>query len=660
MNNSGDGFRLDGRILILGTAPGAVERQLSGQELTLDEAGPLRDNISTDEITPLPSLLHYGQELARESHTGTRIGNHTPMTQGVLDNSRFSVLVAGSRYGKGSSREHAPLSEYLAGVRLIIAKSFERIYRQNCDSIGLLTSTDMGLVDRLRAGETIPLDDLVMDRDPLTQDIIRAGGLLAYGQKYLHDIERVHCLQSGPMTLAQKIVARHILATSSETWDMQPGSSGFVRADIRFMHDIYTAMAADILERARGQDVSLFHPESIVMFEDHYSYAHRSPNYADRGLLPQIAHLSRAHRDFVSHHNLTDHGYLVGEEGSEGISHAMMAELYALPGQLIAGTDSHTPHCGALGCFAFGVGTTDMCNAFLTGAVRLTMAESVRIELNGKLEIGVTAKDIALALLATPAIHEGACLGRIVEFGGPAVTNMSIDERTTLTNMIAEFGGLTGLCPPDAETVRFLKERRGIEFQLEDWMQSDPGATHAVTITLDCSTVRPMLARPGDPGNGVAVSDLDSPVLIDIAYGGSCTAGKRDDFDNYHEVALWGLQHGLRVPDHVTLFLQCGTVQVREYCISKGYLETFKAIGAEILGPACGACAQCGPGVSTRTDQVTISAINRNFPGRGGPGKVWLANPATVVASALAGKICSFAALQQTKATTPTETNMHD
>lgn len=103
------------------------------------------------------------------------------------------------------------------------------------------------------------------------------------------------------------------------------------------------------------------------------------------------------------------------------------------------------------------------------------------------------------------------------------------------------------------------------------------------------------------------------------------------------------------MPDHVTLFLQCGTVQVREYCRSKGYLETFKAIGAEILGPACGACAQCGPGISTRTEQVTISAINRNFPGRGGPGNVWLANPATVVASALAGEICSFTDLQQRK-----------
>lgn len=660
MKDRAEGFHLDGRILILGTAPGAVERQLAGVDLSLAEAGPLRENISTDEITPLPALLQYGQALARESHTGTRIKDTTPLTEGVLAASGITVIVAGSRYGKGSSREHAPLSEYLAGVRLIIAESFERIYRQNCDSIGLLTSTDMGLLDRLRAGESIPLDDIVRDRDPLTQDVIRAGGLLAYGRAHLTDIAQVPPRQSGPMTLAQKIVARHVLATGDESWDMRPGTSGFVRADFRFMHDIYTAMAADILDRTQGPDVALFRPDSIVMFEDHYSYAHRSPNYVNRGLLPQIAHLSREHRAFVRRHELTDHGYLVGEDGSEGISHAMMAERYALPGQLIVGTDSHTPHCGALGCFAFGVGTTDMCNAFLTGAVRLTMAESVRVELNGTREADVTAKDVALALLAMPAIHEGACVGRIVEFAGPAVTAMSIDERTTLTNMIAEFGGLTGLCAPDAETVRFLKERRGIDFQLEEWMVSDPDAVHAETIALDCSKVRPMLARPGDPGNGVAISDLDGPVAIDIAYGGSCTAGKRDDFDNYHEVALWALQNGLSVPDSVTLYLQCGTVQVREYCMSKGYLETFKAIGAEILGPACGACAQCGPGISTQSDQVTISAINRNFPGRGGPGKVWLANPATVVASALAGEICSFADLKHRQAALASDSKMGD
>lgn len=219
---------------------------------------------------------------------------------------------------------------------------------------------------------------------------------------------------------------------------------------------------------------------------------------------------------------------------------------------------------------------------------------------------------------------------------------MSIDERATLCNMVAELGGLTGICAPDAETVRFLKERRGLDFVVEDWMCSDEGAAYADEIVLDCSKTGPMLARPGDPGNGVALKDLDAPVKVDIAYGGSCTAGKREDFDHYHAVAKWAQDRGLRVADGVKLYLQCGTLQVRDYCISQGYLETFEAIGAEMLGPACGACGQCGPGVTDHKDQVTISAINRNFAGRGGPGQVWLASPPTVVASAIAGKITSF------------------
>ena len=152
---------------------------------------------------------------------------------------------------------------------------------------------------------------------------------------------------------------------------------------------------------------------------------------------------------------------------------------------------------------------------------------------------------------------------------------------------------------------------------------------------------------PGDPGNGMAVDDLETPVQVDIAYGGSCTAGKREDFDHYYKVAKWAAGRGLKVASGVQLYLQCGTVQVRDYCIQNGYLDVFKAIGAELLGPSCGACGQCGPGVSERADQVTISAINRNFPGRGGPGTTWLASPPTVVASAIAGRIVTFEQLQK-------------
>ena len=134
---------------------------------------------------------------------------------------------------------------------------------------------------------------------------------------------------------------------------------------------------------------------------------------------------------------------------------------------------------------------------------------------------------------------------------------------------------------------------------------------------------------------------------MDIAYGGSCTAGKRDDFDRYHEVLAWAAARELKVAPHVKLYLQFGTTAVRDYCIQRGYLDAFREVGAEVLQPGCGACANCGPGSSTHADQITVSAINRNFPGRSGPGQVWLASPATVAASAIAGELTSFDELRR-------------
>src|SRR5262249_9549351 len=198
------------------------------------------------------------------------------------------------------------------------------------------------------------------------------------------------------------------------------------------------------------------------------------------------------------------HGYLAGGEGSEGISHPMMAEHYALPGQLIVGTDSHTPHIGAVGCLAFGVGTTDMANAVMTGTVRLTVPEVLRVELSGPVPRGVTAKDIVLPLLAEPSIKSGAGIGRVFEFAGSAIAELTTDERATLTNMTAELGGFTGMIAPDAETVRFLRERRGIDFTIAPWMCSGEGASYADTIRVDCAALTPMVAAPGDPGNGIA------------------------------------------------------------------------------------------------------------------------------------------------------------
>jgi 3-isopropylmalate/(R)-2-methylmalate dehydratase large subunit len=635
-------MRFNGRILILGTASDAVAKQLAGYDVSLAEAGELRTDVSTDEITPLQVMLNYDEKLAQFAHTGLVINGERPVAENALVDANIAVIVAGRRYGKGSSREHSPFAELSAGIRLVIAESFERIYRQNCDNLGIFTSTDFDLIDRIRAGEDIPIEELVSDRDPLAADILRAGGLLAYGQVKLKGAKRLADNGISPKTLAQKIISRFALNVDGLAWKMEPGTGGFVQADYRFIIEYYCPMAVHMLVKAFGHPLDLEAPDTIILFEDHLSYAHRSPTHVRLGLLDGVNALSAAHRQFADAYSLKNHGWLMGEEGSEGISHAMMIERYALPGRIVVGTDSHTPHSGALGCFAFGVGTTDMANAFMTGAIRLNMADSLLVRLEGERGTGVTAKDIALSLLALPFIRDGGGLGQIFEFVGPVIDAMSIDERATLTNMVAELGGLTGICAPDLETVRFLKERRGIEFEIEDWMHSDSDAFYAHEIVLNCSDVGPMLARPGDPGNGLSLSELENPVPVQIAYGGSCTAGKREDFDHYFEVAKWARDRQMRVADGVKLYLQCGTLDVRQYCIDQGYLDTFEAIGAELLGPACGACGQCGPGVTEEANQTVVSAINRNFAGRGGPGQVWLASPPTVVASALAGEILSF------------------
>jgi 3-isopropylmalate/(R)-2-methylmalate dehydratase large subunit len=646
---------LTGRLLFLSTDPQRVEAQLAGKDLTLEEAGPLRDDVSTDEMTPQVTCLLYDERLGREVLLGFKTGDRRPIGKDSVKGGGFSVIVAGKRYGKGSSREHSPLAHVAAGIRLLIAESFERIFRQNADNLGMFTSTDFGLIERIRRGEVISVEELVRSRDALAAALLQSGGLLRYAQQRglgvasspSGSVPLPALTSPAPQTLVEKILARHAAETSDTGRSLAAGTGGFVRADWRFAHEYYTGMIAHLLHEHFGRPAPLYDTSTILLFEDHLTFAHRSPVHVQGGLLPGVRGLSQAHQEFAAEYGIRNHGYLPSGEGSEGICHAVMAEHYVLPGQVVVGTDSHTTHSGAVGCLAFGVGSTDMANSMVTGLARLTVPETLRIELNGPVPAGVTAKDLVLHLLALPDIRGGAGLGKVFEFAGSAIDQFSIDERATLTNMAAELGGFTGIVAPDAETVRFLRDRRGVEFTIEPWMRSDEGARYADVIRIDCATIPPMVASPGDPGNGIPLASVKERAKLDIAYGGSCTAGKREDFDQYHAVLAWAAQRGLRVAPRVKLYLQFGTTAVRDYCIEQGYLEAFERVGAEMLQPSCGACAGGGPGSSTSAEQVTVSAINRNFPGRSGPGKVWLASPPTVAASAIAGELVSFDELRQ-------------
>src|SRR5690349_5343201 len=178
-------IRFPGRILFLSAKAEAIHRQLRGENLSLAECLPLRDNVSTDEITPTTIMLTYDERLARYVYLGFEAEGEMPIGVDDVKNGGFGITVAGKRYGKGSSRESSPLAEKSAGIRLIVAENFERIYRQNCDNIGIFTTTDFGVLDRIARGEAIPLEEFLAGRDALTQEVIRAGGLLQYSKTVL-------------------------------------------------------------------------------------------------------------------------------------------------------------------------------------------------------------------------------------------------------------------------------------------------------------------------------------------------------------------------------------------------------------------------------------------------------------------------------------------
>jgi 3-isopropylmalate/(R)-2-methylmalate dehydratase large subunit len=429
---------------------------------------------------------------------------------------------------------------------------------------------------------------------------------------------------------------------------VQPGDEGFVVTDIRFSHEYVTPMAAIFFEELVGADEKVYDPDSVLLFRDHLTFLGEAmtPERVKEGLLDVALELEKKQRAFAQKQGIKLYGELrLGHHGSEAICHSKILEGHAEPGMIVIGSDSHTPHAGAVGCVAFGVGTTAIFNSWITKDVRLTVPETVKVVLRGTKPDNVTAKDFMLEILRQPYVKSGQAIGKLVEYCGDAVESLSVDERATMTNMTAEVGGFTGYVAPDDRTVEYLMAYRGMtradaERRCADWA-SDPDARYCEVIEIDAARVRPMIALPGDPGNGRAIEESDR-VRVDIAYAGSCTAGKKEDMDMYARVLEEAAAQGQRVAPWVRFYIQSGSQDVKRYCEERGYLELFRRVGAIFLEPSCGACINAGPGVSKTRDEVTISAINRNFPGRSGPGQLYLANPYTVAASAIAGHITEW------------------
>lgn len=446
------------------------------------------------------------------------------------------------------------------------------------------------------------------------------------------------------MNIVEKIIARHAFVNAGTVGvvSVKPGDALFAVADVRFSHEYVTPMAASLFTQALGAEAKITEPQSVFAFRDHLTFLGKvmSPKHREMGLLEKAEGLATTQESFADRQGIKLYGENP-EGGSEAICHNAVVEDLALPGQIVIGTDSHTCMAGVLGCFAFGVGSTDMANAWYTKDIRIRVPETVKYVLKGKRRADVAAKDVMLVILASEYMKTSKGIGKVLEFAGEDLANWPMDERATLTNMAVEAGGFTGIIEPDEATLAYIVTMRGLDAEevRKGFVYSDPDAEYAAVFEIDLDEIRPMVALPGDPRNGIPIDALEDEVRIDAAYGGSCTGGKMADMDMYASVLQHALEQGKHVAPGVHLYLQFGSQKIKQYAKERGYIEIFQRAGAELIDPSCGACINAGPGASKTAETVTVSAQNRNFPGRSGPGKLYLASPYVVAASAIAGKI---------------------
>jgi 3-isopropylmalate/(R)-2-methylmalate dehydratase large subunit len=355
-----DHVKLTGRILFLTEDPELIKRQLAGEDLPWDTKNPannpkLRDDISTDEITPAHICFFFDETLGEFPYTGLKCGNEVPIKRTDVKKGGFVAAVSGKRRGKGSSREQSPYAELCAGIKVVIAENIERIYKQNCQNLGVLTSTDFGMIDKIRAGEDIPLSEFTKGEDEITKQVIEYGGLFPFNVARLQNKVNVPPIATAkrPMTLAEKIFAKHMLkdATTVGVEAVKPGDTGFARTDLRFSHEYVTPMSAIFYEHFVGKDVPVNDKSTILFFRDHLTFLDEiiSEEKKKMGLLDLAGQLKLKQEAFAKAQGIKLHGELKDRKGSEGICHSIIAETYALPGQLNVGSDSHTPHVGAVG-----------------------------------------------------------------------------------------------------------------------------------------------------------------------------------------------------------------------------------------------------------------------------------------------------------------------
>ncbi|MGH8055768.1 MAG: aconitate hydratase [Candidatus Entotheonellia bacterium] len=409
----------------------------------------------------------------------------------------------------------------------------------------------------------------------------------------------------GAYNLAQKLIASHLASG-----EMTPGAEIALHIDQTLSQD---ALGTLCYLQFEAIGVPRVRTRLSVSYVDHNMLQADFRNADDHAYLQDVA---------------AKYGIYYSRPGN-GICHQIHLERFAVPGQTLLGTDSHTPTCGGMGSLAMGAGGLDVAVAMAGSPYVLRMPKILGVELRGRLPLGVAAKDVIFEILRLLTVKGG--LGRILEYYGPGVASLEVPERATITNMGAELGATTSIFPSDARTRAYLK-RQGREGAFSVW-RVDPGATYDEHLSLDLDTLQPLIARPDSPDAVCPVRQVAGTPVDQVAVG-SCTNSSYADLMTVAE-----LLEGRKIHPRVSMVVSPGSSQVYQMIARNGALATLIAAGARILESACGPCA--GMGQVPPSGGVSVRSFNRNFPGRsGGPDNhVYLASPAVCAATAIAGEI---------------------
>ncbi|MCL5409900.1 MAG: aconitase family protein [Patescibacteria group bacterium] len=615
-------FDITPKILYLTKNPESIRRQLSGQTLTNPpKSEDLADNISTDAIIRTREGIGSAEP--------ARLGHH--VLRGVLGGvigeddvvrNNFSVVVAGKSFGRGSSREQAQLALLGAGIKMVISQSAERIFTENCINYGLpLLQIDSPDVQAfLEHGVPIPKESYLKTLMPVSRRVQEYGNLMAFTKARLSGTEiwQNESAGSRPMTAIEKIIAQHAGIPFVE-----PGQEMIVRIDRGYAYELQTVVMQSILAENNMEEFSVLNPDHFFFFEDHLALMQR----------PVADVLRQIQRDLVNKYSLRLFD-INHPEGIEGICHSVM-ERYITPGMIVLGNDSHTGSLGVTGAYALSKGPYNMAAALFSGEAICTVPETIRLNLVGNLNSGVSAKDVITYIISDSRFRRDLIGShRVFEFGGDGLASIPFDGQFALANMTTEGQGATAFVEPNAQTTTWLEKIHPSWHGNLDSLKSDPNAEFAYTIDVDLDKIEAMVSLPGDSQNAVPLSSLSERVKIDVAYSGSCTSGR---LSNLAEVAI--ILSGRKVNPNVQLFVQASTQEIFRQASQRGYIQAIQEAGAIILPPGCGACMNAGPGTTTE-GQTSVMDTNRNYDKRTGDGRAYLSNSRVVAASAIKGYLC--------------------